>query len=142
MTLRLLLLVMGMTGVWLVLLYPTARLGGTDGVLASASALLLCLAPAAITLAWRSGVPERSPTDRLFRMVMSMLLRMTIVLGGGCGLYLLVPALNQLGLWIWVLVYYLLALALETTLITIPRQQTDVLADKNQAGVNNPASLG
>jgi hypothetical protein len=142
MILRLLLLAMGMIGTWLVLLYPTVRLGGSDGVLASGCAMLLCLIPACVTLAWRAGVTERSPSERLFRMVLSMGLRYTVVLGGGCGLYLLVPSLNQIGLWLWILVYYLVALALETALLAVPREHPGTWPAQNQTGVNSPASMG
>src|SRR5262245_59054576 len=75
----LLALVGGLAGAWALLLYPAVRLAGWDGGLASTAAVLLCLVPAVIVLAWDESAPPNTPTERLRRMALATGLRMGLV---------------------------------------------------------------
>jgi hypothetical protein len=43
--------------------------------------------------------------------------RLVVVMGGGVALYLLVPYFSHPSFWIWVIVFYLVTLTLEMSLI-------------------------
>jgi hypothetical protein len=119
-----------MTGLWAALAYPAWRLGGPESFLACSVSALLCTIPACINLLWGARFSLLKPTERFRWMLWAKMVRLVFVLGGGFALYQLVPQLEKLSFWIWVLVFYLPALTLETMLL-LPR-----------AGSNAPGSLG
>jgi hypothetical protein len=125
---RLLLLLSGSLAFWVLAGIPARLLGGGDAALAySGTALLLCLIPAAITLAWADRALRGSIDQQLVLVLGGTGLRMVTVLGAAWGLYAWVPYYHgSTGFWIWVLAAYLFTLALEMTLVLAgrPAQET------------------
>ena len=58
-------------------------------------------------------------------MVGGTLVRMVVTLGGGLALHLLVPYFEQMSFWVWLLVFYLVTLALDVFLIVTARPAAD-----------------
>jgi hypothetical protein len=110
-------LIVGTFALWLVLLYPAHWKWGMDGVYQSVAALLLCLLPTMVTLVWTSSAGRGSPERQLTAVVGGTGLRMAFVLAGGLALHYLFPVCHQMSFWIWVLLFYLFTLALETYLV-------------------------
>jgi hypothetical protein len=125
---RLLLLVSGSMAFWVLVGVPARLLGGGDDALAySGTALLLCLLPAALTLAWAGKALQGTVDQQLLLMLGGTGLRMFTVLGAAWVLYEFVPFYHlSAGFWVWVLVAYLFTLALEITLLLAgrPAQET------------------
>ena len=109
----------GIVGVWALSLYPAYRIGGREMVWASSAAAVLSWLPAVVIVLWDEWLPPTTPEGRLRRMALATGLRMIVVLGGSFTLYLGVPGFQSLGFWVWVLVFYLIALALETTRVPL-----------------------
>jgi hypothetical protein len=84
-------------------------------------ALLLCLVPAAATLAWASWGHDKSPEAQVAAVLGGSGVRMFFVLGAGMLLTSLVPSFQRPGFWIWVLLFYLFTLALEMVLLVRAR---------------------
>jgi hypothetical protein len=114
-------------GLWMLAAYPAHRWGGEVQLLYSTVALVLCLLPAAGTLAWLDGVAEPSSEQRMLIALGGTGLRMTVVLGVGLALYSLVPFFGRASFWLWVLAFYLLTLMLEIALLLTvhPRSSDD-----------------
>ncbi len=125
---RLLLLVSGSLAFWVLVGIPARLLGGGDLALAySGTALLLCLVPAVLTLAWAGKALEGTIDQQLFLVLGGTGLRMFSVLGAAWVLYEWVPYYRlAAGFWVWVLISYLFTLALELTLMLAarPAQET------------------
>ncbi len=66
---------------------------------------------------------QRSPLDRLLLLLVGSGLRMGSVLGMGMALHATTAYFQNFVFWIWLLVFYLYALALEVYLI-LPGQRT------------------
>ncbi len=110
-------LMVGMTLCWAALTYAAWLHWGPSAVTESSLAVVLCLAPAAITLAMGQFVLRQTPQLTLVFVVGSMALRMLAVLAGGLAILALVPTLAASRFWVWVVVFYLLTIAVETTLL-------------------------
>jgi hypothetical protein len=125
---RLLLLISGSLAFWVLVGIPARLLGGGDDALVySGTALLLCLVPAAITLAWAGKALQGTIDQQLLLMLGGTGLRMFMVLGTAWVLYAWIPFYRaSAGFWAWVLVAYLFTLALELTLMLAgrPAQET------------------
>jgi hypothetical protein len=123
---RLLVLLGGAAAFWLLVGLPARMLGGGDAALVFVgAALLLCLPPMAAALAWAAWAQKQTPHDQLIMLLGATGLRMGFVLAGGMALFLLVPYFQgQVVFWIWVLVVYLFALALDVALIVAGRMAT------------------
>jgi hypothetical protein len=111
---------------WLVLVVPARLYWGRDGehsavVWQSLLAVALCLLPATLTLVWAGWAARQSPEQQLAAVVFGTMLRMVFVLAGGLVLYFRVPICQDALFWGWVLVFYLFTLALEMTLLLVPR---------------------
>jgi hypothetical protein len=118
---RLGLLIGGSLIAWALLVYPAFLLGGEVGVAYSAFAASLCLAPALATMAAAEWAFRRSP-DLFFLLVFGGTgVRMFVVLGVALAVRHNLPYFQQGGYWLWVLVCYLITLALETTLLLAGR---------------------
>jgi hypothetical protein len=113
-------LLIAMTGLWAGLAYPAWRVGGIDSFLACSISALLCTIPACLNVTWGARFVLLNPAERFRWMLWAKMVRLVFVLGGGFALYLLVPELVTVSFWVWVLVFYLPALALETWLL-LPR---------------------
>jgi hypothetical protein len=110
-------LVAGVLGLWVVLVYPGYLFGGDRAVVYSAIAAILCLLPTAGTLLWAGWAFKQSPEQQLLMVLGGSGVRMAVVLGAGLVLYSWVAYFQQRSFWYWVLVFYLVTLALEMTLL-------------------------
>jgi hypothetical protein len=102
---------------WAVLSYPASLWWGERMFVQSAVAAVLCLAPALVSLALMRPESLRTPDKQLRLVVGGMGLRMVCVLGLGALGYAVVDHLHADAFWIWLLVFYLTTLAVETGLI-------------------------
>jgi hypothetical protein len=111
------LLIGGAIAIWLLLLYPAYRLGGEAAILFSTVALLLCLAPTVLTMLWTRWATAQSPEQQLVAVLGGTGVRMGLVLAVGLALYRWSPSFSHVRFLFWLLVFYLLTLALEITLL-------------------------
>lgn len=92
---------------------------GDVAVVFSATALILCVVPAALSLIWADWAYRQS-ADQQFTMLLGATgLRMFVVLIGAYLLHSAIPYLQRseaLGFWLWVVIFYLVTLGLETVL--------------------------
>jgi hypothetical protein len=117
-TRRLLLLLAGSLAFWLLAALPVRLLGGGDTALTwSGTALLLCLLPAAVTLAWAHWALGGTPEQQLALVLGGSGVRLFFVLGTAFLLYELVPYYQGTGFWVWLLASYLVTLALDLGLM-------------------------
>ena len=114
---RMVLLVGGALAVWLVALYPARLLGGEITTLYATVAVALCLIPTAGTLAWTARAMDRAGEQQFLMVLGGTGIRMIFVLAVGLTIYGLFPVFQQPSFWIWVLVFYLITLALEMFLL-------------------------
>ena len=123
MSTRLLLLIGGALAFWLLVGLPARMLGGGDQALVfSGTAVLLCLPPMAATLFWAAWAQNKSAHDQLMMVMGGTGLRIGFVLTGALIVYFALPYFQgQVAFWIWVLVVYLAALALDVILILAGR---------------------
>lgn len=124
MTARLSVLI-GVTAIfWLVVAFPAHWIWGEGALPYSATAMALCLIPASLSLMW-SLWASRQPDDKQLTMILGGTgIRLFGALATGYGLYQFVPYFNKYqtpGFLIWVGVFYLFTLALETALSLIGR---------------------
>jgi hypothetical protein len=110
-------LIGGAVAVWAVAFLPARLLGGEHAVVYSLTALILCLIPTAMTLAWASRALQRSPSQAMLLVVGGTGVRMTFVLGAGLILYQAVPYFQQTSFWFWILGFYLVTLSLEMLVV-------------------------
>jgi hypothetical protein len=113
---------------WLLIGLPARWAWGDAALVHCGVAALLCLVPAAATLAWAGWAYGHSPDQQLTTVLGGTGLRL---FGVGAGAY----ALNQSvpyfradvgpGFLTWVLVFYLITLALETTLLLAGRPASE-----------------
>jgi hypothetical protein len=111
------LLVAGTTGFWLLLAYPAHLLGGESALLFSAVAGLLCLVPAAATLAWCHRAFQGAPEQQLLAVMGGTGVRLVFAIGVAMTLYLSLAEFHHAAFWLWVVVFYLFTLALEIALV-------------------------
>jgi hypothetical protein len=102
---------------WAVLVGPAALLFGPVVLLHGGVAMAVCLVPAVITLLCGAIVQRGSPERRLLSVLVGMGVRMVLVLGVGLGLALATETFHHFGFILWLLVFYLASLALETALL-------------------------
>jgi hypothetical protein len=114
-----LLLIAGSLAFWLFVALPARMLGGGDGaIIFSGTALLICLVPAVGTLLWASRGLQKHPEQQLMMILGGTGLRVFFVLGVALLISLAVPYYQgQTSFWIWLLVFYLITLALEMGLM-------------------------
>ncbi len=122
MTGRLLVLIGLTLAVWIVAALPARWLGGGDlALLYSGTAVLLCLVPGVVTLLWTGWAPPQ-PELQLTATLASTSIRLFLVLGITFLLLVTVePYRGSIAFGIWVLVFYLFTLALETLLVLAGR---------------------
>ena len=116
---RVLLLIAGSLALWLFVALPARMLGGGDAaIIFSGTALLICLVPAVGTLLWASRGLQKHPEQQLMMILGGTGLRVFFVLGVALLISLAVPYYQgQTSFWIWLLVFYLITLALEMGLM-------------------------
>lgn len=122
MTRRLLVLVGLTLTFWVLVTIPARWLGGGDlAVLYSGTACLLCLVPGFVALLGMH-LASPQPEQQLTLVLASTSVRMFFVLGVSFLLLVLVePYRGSVAFGIWVLVFYLFTLALETVLVLAHR---------------------
>jgi hypothetical protein len=114
---RLVLLGAGCSVVWLLAAGLAWWLGGTEGLIQSAVAALLCLIPAAVTMLWCDLAVGSAPEQQLMAVLGGTAVRMAFVIVAGLVLSRNVPVLNHDGFWLWLVGFYLTTLALEMVLV-------------------------
>ncbi len=118
---RLGLLLAGCLLVWALLAFPAYLLGGEVSLAYSAFAAGLCLLPALVTMVGAEWAFRQSPDTYLLLVLGGTGLRMFVVLGVALAVVLNLPYFQQGGFLTWVLVFYLITLALETVLLLVGR---------------------
>jgi hypothetical protein len=110
-------LIGGTFAAWALAYLPARLLGGERAVIYSLTALVICLIPTALTLAWACQTLGRSPSQSLRLVVGGTGVRVTFVLGAGLILNQAVAYFQQTSFWFWILGFYLVTLSLETLLV-------------------------
>jgi hypothetical protein len=114
---RLLLLIGGCAGMWLVLALPAFLLAGESGLIDSTTAAFLCMVPALGTLVWSELAAGKLPEQQMLADFGGMGIRMAVVLGVGIGLFSAVPRFHSAAFLLWIVVFYLATLTLEIYLV-------------------------
>jgi hypothetical protein len=105
---------------WLLITLPVRLLWGDVQAVYSAVAVLLCLVPCLITLGWVTWAARLSPEQQLLGVLGGTGVRLFFVAGAAVALDNFVDYFRgQPGFWAWVLVWYLLTLALEVTVLLL-----------------------
>jgi hypothetical protein len=136
MTGRLVLLIAACGAFWLLAGLPARLLGGGDAALTySGTALLVCLVPAVLTLAWAGRALRGAPDQQLVAILGGTGLRLFFVLGVAWLLYSWVPHYREReGFWVWLLVAYLFTLAVELALLLAGRAHESATRHPTAAG--------
>ena len=131
-------LIGGSLALWLVVALPARQWGGDQALVYSATAMLLCLLPGVATSLWAEWTRRRIPEQMPIAVLGGTAVRMVFVLGAGLLVYVSVPYFHQTSYWIWLLVSYLLTLALEIGLLVSgkPAAAPD-LGGRNTTTVDN-----
>jgi len=123
---RLVLFLAGSLALWTLVAIPARFIWGDWALVYSGTALALCLAPTTVTLLWSAWAFQQAPEHQLAMVLGGTGLRMFVVLAAGLVLYNHVEYFqNHPGFWTWVLVCYLVTLALEVALMLSGRQAVD-----------------
>ena len=107
------------TLLWLALLGPALMIWGEPAFLQSGTALALCLVPAVATMIVMQRFGN-SPENRLLAGLGSSGIRMAAVLGIGFLLFRTMPETFPLPFLYWLTLFYLVALAIEVSLLVRP----------------------
>jgi len=124
---RVLFLVSGSLLFWLLASLPFRMLAddrdaGDAAVVYAGTAVLLCLVPTSLTLLWSSHALKQAPEQQLTAVLGGTGLRIFGVLLAGFALFQWVPYFREYaGFLTWLLVSYLVTLALEMTLLLAGR---------------------
>src|SRR5262245_45444021 len=102
---------------WALLVYPGWLLFGNSIWVARLTALGLCLIPALASLAWTLKTSGGAPEMQLVAILGGSGIRMAIALGGGLLLHETLPEMFANGFWLWMVLFYMFILAIETVLI-------------------------
>ena len=111
------LLLGGTAGLWLVAAYPAYLLGGSEGLVYSGVAALLCLLPVVGTLVWAARALHGKPEQALAAVLGGTGLRLVAVIGAAVSLHQTAPYFHNRGFLVWVVVFYLVTLTLEMCLL-------------------------
>lgn len=117
-------LIGGVLLLWGLAAAPAGLLGGELAILESTTAAGLCLVPAVATLIWARCL-AKSPELRLLLIAGGTVLRMGVVFAGGFALTQLLPEWFGWSFWIWLMVFYIFTLGLETTLLVTSKEKTN-----------------
>ena len=128
MTKRLLLLVLGALAFWLIAVYPARLLFGDAAVVFSAVAGLICLVPTVATLAWSQRALQGRHEQQLLAVMGSTGIRMAFVIAAAMVLFHTSDEFHHQQFLLWVVVFYLVTLALEVSLL-VQRSRTDEVSN-------------
>jgi hypothetical protein len=111
---------------WLVVVIPVRYAWSTTQAVYSGCALAICLVPATGTLAWSIWGQRQSPGQQMVAVLGGTAVRLLAVFAAGLVLYQRVEYFQkEPGFWTWVLVFYLLTLALEVAVLLTGRPAGD-----------------
>jgi len=111
-------LVGGTVAFWALLTCPALLLWPEDPTFTwSTTAVIICLVPTALTLAWTRRANKGRPEDQLVAVMGGTTARMAFVIAAGLTLFLTIKRYEYQRFWIFVVVYYLFTLALEMAII-------------------------
>jgi membrane protease YdiL (CAAX protease family) len=112
-------------GFWMLAALPVYSFVGSPAAYASAVAMLICLVPAAITLAWTQWAQNRPPEQQLVAVLGGTALRLVTVALLGLILFKTVDFLqpDEAHFWSWVIGCYLFTLVVEMGMILSNRSQ-------------------
>lgn len=112
-------LVLAVLGLWAVTAYPAWRFGGEPAILQCTVAMVLCLVPSAATMAFteRAFRQPAGVDQQMLAVLGGSGVRLLVALGAGWILNAHVPPLGGVWFWVWLGVFYLYALGLESVLI-------------------------
>jgi len=107
--------------VWLSAGVPAALFLGGAPMAVPLLAGTVCLIPAALTLWLLDRMRTRTPEEKVVATLAAPFIRMTLSCGGGAWVYFDVPAAHDHGAAFiaWMVVFYLVTLAVETRLLYI-----------------------
>lgn len=128
MTRRLLILIGVSLAVWVLVAVPARAVWGDSALVYSATALGLCLIPAALTLTWASWAASQPAEKQLAMVFGGTGVRLFVVAAGAFALIRYVPYFSEQetpGFWAYLAIFYLVTLALETTLTVAGRPAAD-----------------
>jgi hypothetical protein len=108
---------------WGILIYPCWLIWANTVWLESSVALGLCLVPALVTLAWTLRAGD-APEQQLVAVLGGTGVRLVFALGGGLLLYHTLPEMFTNGFWLWLAVFYMFILAVETFLVLNKKQDS------------------
>ena len=115
---------------WIVLFWPARMVGGAAGVEGLTFAALLCVVPGCAIFVLGSLFRTLGGQPQLMVMA-GMTLRLLAVLGGLLAVRSLRPDLGFRELTVWVVVFYLAMLLVETLLVTKLARRPRVTADSS-----------
>jgi hypothetical protein len=110
-------LIGGTLAVWAAAYLPARFFGGQQVVAYSVAAMVICLIPTTLTLAWAHRMLTRSHSQALLVATGGTGIRMMFVLGAGLVLNQAVPYFEHVSFWAWIVGFYGLTLGLETYLL-------------------------
>lgn len=113
---RSLLLLAAVAGLWLLSVWPANRIAGRDGLVGLSVAAVLCFVPGLVVFGLAGNVAPGSPKAATMVLVGSGL-RMAAVLAGVLVIREYWPRFGFREFLVWVLIFYLGTLALETLLL-------------------------
>jgi type IV secretory pathway VirB2 component (pilin) len=114
----LLCLVGGTALFWGAVTYPAGLLWPDDPTFRwSTAAAVICLVPTALTLAWTRWAYAEKAEQQLLAVMGGTAVRLVAVIAAGMILFLNVKEFEYQRFWIFLIVYYLVTLALEMVLI-------------------------
>jgi hypothetical protein len=118
---RLGLLALATLGFWLVAALPAGLWLGGPPLPVSLAAAGACLIPSALTLLLMDRLRKRAPEEKVVATLVAPFIRMILSGGGGIWLYWDWPLIREHGFPFitWVVVFYLVTLAVETRLLYI-----------------------
>lgn len=112
-------------------IWPDLR---TLSVYSSLAAFTLCVVPASLTMLWALWSAKTDPNQQALATLGSSGVRMFFVLGLGFVLVGTVPLFQEhpKPFWFWILIFYLVTLGLEVTMIALALQKQLALSKANQ----------
>jgi hypothetical protein len=108
---------------WTLLLYPGWLLWGDRVWVQSLTALALCLVPALFTLGWALK-SNTSPEIQLVAILAGSGIRLAVAMGGGLLLHETLPEMFTTSFWLWMVLFYMFILAVETILVVKCKQNS------------------
>lgn len=120
---------------WLIVAYPAYLLDPEHGLLHSGVAVVLCAVPTALTLLWCDIVLKGSAESQLAAVFGGTGLRMLVAVGIAAVLYKNVEEFALGRFWMWIIVFYLVTLAIEMFLVARRHAAMDQASSKT----NTPA---